>query len=525
MTIKTSLPRVLIAAPKSGSGKTMISCGLMQVFKENGEDVRAFKCGPDYIDPMFHRRVLGIPSENLDTFFARPEQIRSQLCASCAGEEGPAGSIALIEGVMGIYDGVGGTQLTGSAYDVARITDSPVILVMDVRGMGATMLSLIRGLLADDPDHRIRGVILNRISSGFYERIRPMIEQLGIEPLGFLPVMKGVGLESRHLGLKQPEEIESLNEQLRTIAGALREHVRLDVLRRIMEEAPELEVTGPEALHSDVLYSNPDRTEAGETGKGRTEAEEAGMHEECGHKLTLAVARDPAFTFYYEANLRAFRERGVQIVEFSPLKDACIPKEADALLLGGGYPELYGRELSENSSMRESIREAIGVGMPSLAECGGFMYLHESLTDPDGRSWPMVGVLPGGSANTGKLCRFGYVELGVKTVSEASKACDNGKACDDGKARDDGKACASGTEYGLLRAGETVRAHEFHYYDSDTNGEDCTAVKTGADRTWDCGFLGAEHLWGFPHLYYPSAPQLVDRFIAQMRSFHCRKEA
>ena len=483
MTVFKPVPRVLIAAPKSGSGKTMISCGLMQIMKEDGEKVHAFKCGPDYIDPMFHRRVLGIPSENLDPFFAGPEQIRAQLCA---GEEG---SIALIEGVMGIYDGVGGTQLTGSAYHVAQITDSPIVLVMDVRGMGATMLSLLKGILGDDRDHRVRGVILNRITKNFYERMRPLISQLGVEPLGFLPVMKGVGLESRHLGLKQPEEIESLNDQLHTIAEGLRENVQLDALRRIMKEAPEVEV--------------PEKT----SGPAAADA----------LPMVLAVARDPAFTFYYEANLRAFRERGITIREFSPLKDSGIPKEADGLLLGGGYPELYCPELSGNRSMRESIREAILGGMPSLAECGGFMYLHESMTDPEGRKWPMAGVIPGGSSNTGKLCRFGYVELEKNRLPGSAVTDGSGNEVSEEPSRKERPDAA------LLREGEQIRGHEFHYYDSETNGTDCIAVKTGGNRRWECAFLGREHLWGFPHLYYPSAPFFLERFIAQMKEYHFEK--
>jgi cobyrinic acid a,c-diamide synthase len=212
------LPRVMIAAPKSGSGKTLITCGLLEALKRKGTDVRAYKCGPDYIDPMFHRSVLGIPGGNLDTFFSTEEEIRQTL-AGCVSEA------AVIEGVMGIYDGVTGLQSKGSCYDVAAASSTPVVLVVDVKGMGQTMLSVIKGILLDDTDSLIRGIVLNRISKGYFSQIEPMVSDMlgrisedrgnNVILLGGIPTSKDINLESRHLGLLMPGDIDGLKEQRR----------------------------------------------------------------------------------------------------------------------------------------------------------------------------------------------------------------------------------------------------------------------------------------------------------------------
>ena len=343
----------MIAAPKSGSGKTIITCGLLKLLKDRGCDVRSYKCGPDYIDPMFHRSVIAVPGGNLDSFFSSDEEITAILSENDC-------EAAVIEGVMGIYDGITGTAGRGSCYDVASATKTPVVLVMDVKGMGQTMLSLMKGILSDDSLCLIRGVVLNRISSHYYEEISPLIGELlselsekrGVSVclLGGIPDSKGIKLESRHLGLMMPEEIADLKDQVGAAAELINHHLDMDLLERIMEGALEL----PDA------------------GKEEKDSEPA---------VTLAVARDEAFCFYYEENLRMLKRCGMKLVEFSPLHDSFLPEEADGLLLGGGYPELHVETLSSNKSMLESIRQAINDGMPSLAECGGFIYLMEDMAD------------------------------------------------------------------------------------------------------------------------------------------------
>ncbi len=466
------LRRAMLAAPKSGSGKTIITCGLLQLLKDRGYEPVSYKCGPDYIDPMFHRRVIGVSGENLDTFFSAKEEILEILASS-------ESETAVLEGVMGIYDGAGGTSAAGSSYDLASVTGTPVIFLMDVKGMGQTMLSVLRGILLDDRERLIKGVILNRMSKQYYEKLSPAISglfrELGRDTklLGFLPNSPGIRLESRHLGLKLPSEVEDLRSQIRCIAALIEEHCDVPGILQIMESADDL------GFGSDTL--RPNAAETPDSG------------------LTLGVARDGAFCFYYRQNLREFEKRGVRIREFSPVSDRALPEGLDGLLLGGGYPELYLKELSENEGMRASVREAIRGGMPSLAECGGFMYLTDAIIGDDGGNYPMAGVIGGSCKNTGRLCRFGYVKVG---------------AAEDGK--------GFGDPHLLLRAGEAIRGHEFHYYDSTDNGEDCLAEKASGNLRYRCMHIGPEHLWGYPHLYYRSLPLFTERFIERMKTFHER---
>jgi len=461
------LPRVMIAAPKSGSGKTLITCGLLEALKRKGTDVRAYKCGPDYIDPMFHRSVLGIPGGNLDTFFSTKEEIRQTL-AGCESEA------AVIEGVMGIYDGVTGMQGKGSCYDAAAASSTPVILVIDVKGMGQTMLSVIKGILLDDTDSLISGIVLNRISEGYFRQIEPLITAIlsrisadrgkKVRLLGGIPASKDINLESRHLGLMMPQDIADLREQLSHAADLIEEQMDMDALAEIMRGAPELE---------------------GDDAACEAAADENDMP-------CLAVVRDEAFCFYYEENLRMLRSAGIRIKEFSPLHDSCMPEDADGLLLGGGYPELHAAELSANTGMLSSINAAIGSGMPSLAECGGFMYLLEELEDKDGNAYSMAGVIKGRSSWTGKLSRFGYAEV-------------------------------SGTGEGTLLSGLSVKAHEFHYFDSSNNGTEAIAEKPGSGRSWECIHAGSDHIWGYPHLWYPSCPELIERFAEALKEYRRKR--
>ncbi|MBR6230918.1 MAG: cobyrinate a,c-diamide synthase, partial [Lachnospiraceae bacterium] len=403
------IPRIMIAAPKSGSGKTLVTCALLGALKKAGKDPIAFKCGPDYIDPMFHRTVQKIPAENLDTFFLGDAGTR-ELFADIAS----AHDIAVIEGVMGLYDGMGTESDKGSAYDVARVTDTPVILVVDVHGMARSMLALIKGFLDYDTARLIKGVILNRITKGFYESIKNVLAaELEVPVIGYFPERKDIHLESRHLGLQLPDEIADLNHQLEEAAVQFTETAGLEKLLEIAGNAPEIDLKKP----TDKVSADSDN-----------------------EAPVLAVARDEAFCFYYEANFRLLRSLGVRIREFSPLHDKELPADADGILLGGGYPELYARELSENTSMRESIKAAIKNGVPSLAECGGFMYLHEYMSDPEGNVYPMVGVIKGSTEYKGRLVRFGYVNICEKQPV-------------------------------FIKEGSIIRAHEFHYYDSDNNGD------------------------------------------------------
>jgi cobyrinic acid a,c-diamide synthase len=450
------IPRVLIGAPKSGSGKTLITCALLGALKKRNIDVMAFKCGPDYIDPMFHRTVQNIPAENLDTFFLGEEKTK-ELFIDCMMNQS---DMAVMEGVMGLFDGLGGVREEGSAYHLAKITRTPVILVVDVHGMGRSMIPLIRGFVEYDRDNLIKGIILNRISGKFFETMRTMIEEeISVPVLGYFPNNKELTFESRHLGLKMPEEMKDINRKLETASNQLEQCVDMDKLIEIARDA--------ECLSCDSkIYVNYKRRE----------------------HLTLAVARDEAFCFYYEANLREFEKRGVQIKYFSPLNDSKLPNGISGILLGGGYPELYAKRLSLNEGMRKSIKSKIEQGMPSLAECGGFMYLHKELMTKEGDIFEMAGLIDAKVSYTGRLVRFGYVEIEEKSD--------------------------------IFLHNKSIKGHEFHYFDSEDNGSDCIATKPVSGQWSECIHESDNHLWGFPHLYYPSNPEIIDKFIDAMDRYY-----
>lgn len=451
------IPGVMIAAVKSGSGKTTVTCALLEALKRRGFHPHAYKCGPDYIDPMFHRTVLGIPSHNLDSFFLGTKELRDLYLAMMEGEDAQK-TIAVVEGAMGLFDGLGGIKVEGSAYDVACILKLPVILLADAHGIGCSIIPLLSGFLQYDKEKRIKGVILNQISESFYRILAPLIEEtLEIPVLGFLPRKKELALESRHLGLKLPEEIHDLKEQLGCGAEILESNVAVDRILSLAAQAG--------AVYKDQI-----------------------VHPFQTGDIRIGVARDQAFCFYYEENLRLLESMGAKLVFFSPVHDKKLPENLSGLLLGGGYPELYAKELEENHAMRASVRAAIEGGMPSLAECGGFIYLHERLTDEKGAAFFLCGVVPGACFYRGKSVRFGYLELKEK-------------------------------ESRFLPEGVSIRGHEFHYYDSEENGDDCIAVKPVTGRSWACVHSGPDHFWGFPHLYYPSAPEFARNFIEKAKQF------
>ena len=463
---------MVLAAPQSGSGKTTITCALLAAMKNRKFAVRAFKSGPDYIDPMFHRQVIGVPSRNLDTFFSGADQIRELY-----GYDRENFTYSVIEGAMGLYDGLGGTQKEGSAYHLAQTLDLPVVLVLDARGMGRTMVALLAGILQYDRDHRIIGVILNRTSEGFCRTMTPVIEkELGLPVLGCFPVQKNLHLESRHLGLKMPQEMEGLRKQVNQAAEKLEETADLDRMLQLLQSWA--------LLHAfrDGKTKLPKLQEPGKD-KGVLQKKEK-QQEECP---VIAVAKDEAFCFYYEDNLRLLEAYGGKLVWFSPLGQEKIPEEADALLLGGGYPELYAKELSENDSMRESICHAVTLGVPCIAECGGFMYLQERMEGSDGKIYDMAGALFGKSYKTEKLRRFGYIILSKGTVF--------------------------GHNVG------NITAHEFHYYESEECGHAFTAKKPMSTRGWECMISTDTILAGYPHIHYMGNPQVAEAFAGACRRY------
>lgn len=502
------IPRIMLAAGASGSGKTLITCAILQTLINKGVKPCSFKCGPDYIDPMFHSKVIGAKSRNLDTFFASEEIVRYILA-----ENSKDCDIAVIEGVMGYYDGLGGVSTRSSAYDVARVTDTPVVLIVNAKGMSASAAAFIKGFADFRDDSNIKGVILNQVSPMLYNTLKTYIEEeCGIKVLGYLPKVTDCLLESRHLGLVMPDEIEDIKDKLAKLAEIATESIDIEGLIELAESASDIDAAKPAG--GAFGYSARETVETdGETTDGRVgdgasdsnapelveaDNEVSNCKAACGLAPRIALARDEAFCFMYEDNLKLLRDMGAEIVEFSPISDPKLPEDVSGIILYGGYPELYADRLTANESMRHSIKAAIDGGMPILAECGGFMYLHETMEDNNGVAHEGVGVIKGQAFKTSKLGRFGYITL---TENEKTFSDDN-----------------QNRFFGGVEL-EPIPAHEFHYFDSTNNGDAFSAAKPVGKRKWDCIHQSETMLAGFPHLYYYGNPQVPAAFISKCSKF------
>lgn len=447
--MKQKLPRLLIGAAGSGSGKTTFTCGLLKALSNMGKNVISFKCGPDYIDPMFHKEVLHIPSRNLDLFFTGEDTTRYLL-----GRHGNQAELAVIEGVMGYYDGLAGISSEAGSYDLAVKTQTPAILLVDGRGKSVSLLAEIKGFLEFKKDSGIQGVILNRVSPMMYWDLKGLIEEtLPVQVFGYLPKMDDCSLESRHLGLVTAGEIKNLQSMVDKLAAQIAQTVDLKKLILLSQTAPELDYQ-PLAV------------------KKQTQS-----------KVRIGVAMDQAFCFYYQDNLDLLKDLGAEIVYFSPIEDKTLPEHLGGLVFGGGYPELYLEQLAQNYKMKEQIHSAVCGGMPCIAECGGYMYLHDEIEDAQGQSFAMAGIIEGRCFPTNKLSRFGYITL---TASEDTFLCNKG---------------------------EQLRGHEFHYWDSTNTGDSFLAKKPLRKRNWNC-IVSRDNLFaGYPHIHFYSNPLLASRFV------------
>ena len=457
-------PRILVAAPGSGSGKTLLTTGLLTLFQNRGIRCRSFKCGPDYIDPMFHKYVLGIDSCNLDSFFLPQEELRALFQKRAADAE-----LSILEGVMGYYDGIGGNSTAASTYEVAKITDTPVILVLDGKGSSLSLAAQVKGFLDYRKDSHICGVILNKTNKMVGERLRPEIEKLGVRYLGAVPVCETMDIKSRHLGLTMPQEQSELRGHLNAFAKQLEEYLDVDGILELAGYSGEKLPEAGKTEQSNQTDLNQEETKQDEIRPIDSESEPPTRR--------MAVAMDKAFCFYYQENLDFLRQHGWELIPFSPLHDAALPEQVHAILLGGGYPELYAKELSANEPMLASIRNAHAEGIKILAECGGFLYLQEHLEDETGTSWPVAGLIHADGFRTEKLGRFGYISL---------------------------------MQNGAVR----IKGHEFHYWDSTAPGSAFRAEKPQSNRGWDCMYWTDSLLAGFPHLYYLSGPDLILSFLS-----------
>ena len=361
---------------------------------------------------------------------------------------------------MGYYDGVNGTD-QASAWYLATAAKLPVVLAVRPGGSSLTLAAQIQGLQKFRPDSRLRGLILTLCKPSLHAHLKPILErETGLPVLGYLPPLEAARIESRHLGLQTAGEIQDLAQRFTQVTAQLEKTVDLDALLALADEVPDAPKT-----------------------QGRQ-----------GEKTcTIAVARDEAFCFYYADNLDALEAAGAELVFFSPLHDEAPPK-ADGLYLGGGYPELYAAQLAQKTGMRNAIGRAVASGLPTVAECGGFLYLQAALQNAAGEGYPMVGLFPGEGYSTGQLRRFGYLTL-------------------------------TGDRDSLLfRAGEAIPAHEFHYWDTTANGEELTAVKPSG-RSWRFGYTSESMYAAFPHLHFGGETPMAERFVAMATFYRKRTRA
>jgi cobyrinic acid a,c-diamide synthase len=460
------IPRLVIAGTHSGCGKTTISMGIMAALVAQGLKVQPYKIGPDYIDPMFHTFITGRASRNLDSWMLPPETLKTLLAESSAGAD-----IAIIEGVMGLYDGYGGTTLSGSTADVSQITGSPVILVIDGAAMALSAAALVKGFADFNPNTMIKGVIINNISSeGHYRLLKEIIEEhTGVMVLGYLRKLNEFSIASRHLGLITSAEIGDLQEKIALLTREIQATVDLELLMKLSRDVTGMDIKS-----------------------GAFEIERVG-------RVKIAVAKDKAFCFYYQDNLELFQALGAELEFFSPLSDSGLPPNIDGLYIGGGYPEVWAEMLQDNHALRTDVKNRIQNGLPTYAECGGLMYLGGSIINSDNQEFEMAGVIPGKSRMESGLKRFGYVFV---------------------KVTDDNILAPKGFE---------IRAHEYHYSEM-TVDDDASArgIKTCFEvskrkagmitKSWNCGFKTANLLAGYPHLHFWANPKFAGGFINSCRN-------
>ncbi len=427
--------RILISAPHSGSGKTLVTMGILAAWKRRGIQLQSFKCGPDYIDPMFHERVLGIPCRNLDSYLFGWTDVKEDLARF------QEDATEVIEGAMGLFDGLGG-QVPHSAYDLAKRTKTPIVVVLPA-DEEITPMAAMEAMAKRDVSKHIQGYILNRCDALEAKALEAAMQVAfpNLTYLGYLPLMEDAEVSSRHLGLVMASEIADFEARISRVSEVVESSINLEKLRKLAETASPME------------------------------ADEKKPRESMAPCCRIGIAMDEAFCFYYQRSKEHITAMGGELIPFSLLKDAHLPADLDALYLGGGYPELHVKELAANVSMRKEIRAAIHGGMPYIAECGGFLYLGRELADASGTTYAMVGALPGVATKQEKLVRFGYAKMSATSNSM------------------------------LFSKGEEVAIHEFHYWDSTDNGSDLQVFKASKQQQWECGFVSDHSYAGFPHLY------------------------
>jgi cobyrinic acid a,c-diamide synthase len=489
----------IIAAASSGSGKTTVSLGIMRALSRKGLRVRPFKAGPDYLDGTYHALAAGNTSYNLDTWMIDAARLNGHFRSCLAGRD-----IGVVEGVMGLYDGFEGT-MKGSTADLARMLNIPVILLVDCKGMSGSVAPLVSGFKHFRKDVHPAGVILNRTGSERHVRyLKEALAEVDIAIVGHLPRNEELALEHRHLGLFAAQYGGITEEKIGKIADAVEKTIDLDLLIRLCGSVEEEERGQRSEGRSQWAEDRGRKSEVRGQKAGRAEKSSPGFpstlnlsasprlrvsissREKC--TCRIAVARDDAFHFYYQANLDMLEAAGAELVFFSPLKDATLPRDINGLLLGGGYPEEHAVELAKNESLRQSVRDFSLAAGCIYAECGGYMYLGDHL-EKDGKCLPMCGVFPVGfSMNEGSRKSLGYREITL----------------------------AFDTVIGP--AGTVMRGHEFHYSSQKQIISDkCPAPfmisPRNASAPVPAGMLVGKTIGSYMHIHFLSCPELANCFV------------
>lgn len=454
------IPRLVVAGTSSGAGKTTVACGLIGALRARGLVVQGFKVGPDYIDPSYHALASRRPGRNLDAFLSGPQLMAPLVRHGAAGAD-----VAVIEGVMGLFDGASGRGELASTGHVAKLLDAPVLLVVDASSMARSAAAIVHGYRTFDPDVQVAGVIFNRVGSDTHEQLlREALEPLGVPVVGALRRDDRVTAPERHLGLVPVAEREGRTDAaLATLAAATERYVDLDGVLALARAAP--------------AASGPAWSPQGEEGSawGSAPGDHAGGP---GVRARIAIARGPAFSFHYEENLEQLRAAGGELVDFDPLVDEALPEGADALVLAGGFPEVFGAELEANAPLRGAVAAFAASGHPVLAECGGLLYLAREL---DGHA--MCGVLPA----VGRMAE--WLTLGYREATAL-------------------------TPTPWMDAGERVRGHEFHL--------SAVEIDEGVAPAWRLAARGLERdngvamggvQAGYLHVHWAAHPQLALRFV------------
>ena len=445
-------PSIVIAGVRSGVGKTTIATGIMGALTKRGKRVQPFKAGPDYIDPSYHKLAAGIPSRNLDSWLL-PHKIVSELFYKAS----QTADISIVEGVMGIFDGHSNLDEFGSTAQLAKLLHAPVVLIADASKVARSVAAEILGYQLFDPELNIAGVILNGIGSPRHlEFCKPQIEKsTGIPVIGYMPRRQDLVQPERHLGLIPTTEGTVVQQWYDSLISQTEETIDLEAICDIASTA-QLNPVEPY-----IYPASPQPKTA-----------------------VIAVARDEAFSFYYQDSLDLLESWGAEIVEFSPLRDSKVPERCGGIYIGGGFPELFAQELSENKSMLMSMTERINLGIPIYAECGGLMYLGHSLSDMTGQMHPMVQALPLSSSMKDQTLHLGYREL--------EALCDSP----------------------IMKKGQVIKGHEFHWSVLENNPELHNALYTVVDQ--DNRFEGFrnENVWAsYIHVHLASDPSLAKRFV------------